>query len=97
MPDDPVPLIHVIAQVAWHDPAFIVGNREGLKHLRKAIDAALSAHGAGHVDAFAEDGEGYGLHIRCVTDAEMESVPYGYTASDLCAAKAWPEWMKRAR
>lgn len=97
MPDDAIPIIHVIAQVAWHDPAFIVGNREGLTALRAALDAALSSDSGSYCTAFVEDGEGFNLHVRCMTTPEMEGVPYGYTASDLCTSKSWPDWMKRSR
>ena len=97
MSDDPFSLIHVIAQKAWHDPAFIVGNREGLERLRDTIIAALSTEDIASMDAFADDGEGFRLHVCCVTDAGMETVPYGYTATDLIPPKPWPAWMKQAR
>ena len=98
MSDDDVPLLHLIAQTAWHDPAFIVGNREGLKRLRKAIDTALLRPGAWtRADECAADGEGYGVHVRCVTTAEMETAPYGYTDPVACGDAPWPPWMKRAR
>lgn len=36
-----IPLLHIYSQEAWHDDAFIVGNTEGLKALRDAINQAL--------------------------------------------------------
>ena len=100
---DSVPLLHIIAQKAWHDSAFIVGNLEALKLLRQALDAAMSDAGTGFADVFAEDGEGYALHVRCLTDEEMATVPYGYTDPDTFGEPRpwplwmWPLWMKQPR
>ncbi|RJX18213.1 MAG: hypothetical protein C4570_07170 [Ammonifex sp.] len=55
-------ILHVHAQLVPHDEAFIVGNREGLLALRKAIDAALEG-GRGEAEAFVSDGEGFSAYV----------------------------------
>ncbi|WP_226528561.1 hypothetical protein [Metabacillus niabensis] len=50
-------VLHIYAQDAWHQEAYIVGNKEGLLELRNAIDEALkSKEAVAHV--FPTDGEG---------------------------------------
>lgn len=89
---DETALLHVIAQQHYHMPAFIVGNRLALENLRAAINAAL-ATGAGHAAVFANDGEGYGLHVAFRIN--LDDVPYGYTDRDMCPDdKPWPGWMQ---
>lgn len=57
-------ILHIYAQQAPHDEAFIVGNREGLLALRRAIDAALSQkNGQSKESAFVSDGEGFDVHV----------------------------------
>jgi hypothetical protein len=55
-------VLHIYAQQAPHDEAFIVGNREGLLALRRAIDAALK-NGQSKESAFVSDGEGFDVHV----------------------------------
>ena len=60
-------LLHIHAQPHWHAEAYIVGNSEGLKALRDAIDKALeNGHAATPHDekpVFVTDGEGYVVHV----------------------------------
>ena len=59
-------LLHIYAQEAWHDDAFIVGDRLGLEVLRKAITEALEVGRASSgSDLFVTDGEGYEVKIIC--------------------------------
>lgn len=60
---DVLPLIHLYAQYAPHQTAVIIGNREGIKALRDACDAALKEPGLVDIQAFVADGEGYTLGI----------------------------------
>lgn len=55
-------ILHIHAQQAPHDEAFVVGNRQGLLALRQAIDAALES-GQGETAAFAADGEGFSVFV----------------------------------
>lgn len=52
------PVAHIYAQEAFHDEAFIVGNRDYLHALRDAITAALKG-GFGKAEGFVSDGEGF--------------------------------------
>lgn len=58
-----IALLHTHGQEAWHDEAYIVGNRAGLEALLEALQQALrSPSGSAGVDLFVSDGEGY----RCL-------------------------------
>jgi len=75
-------LLHIYAQEAWHDDAFIVGDRLGLEVLRKAITEALEVGRASGPDLFVTDGEGYAVKIICEDSGWQEefwcslSLPY---------------------
>ncbi len=58
------------AQKAWHDDAFIIGNRAALTALRAAIDQALEQPDGRGVttEVFAADGEGYTVRVRRLLD-----------------------------
>ena len=52
--------LHIYGQELWHEPAFIVGDRESLQALAKAIEIALSREsGSASAQTMTEDGEGY--------------------------------------
>jgi hypothetical protein len=59
---EPTGLLHIYSQSAWHEDAYIVGNRESLEELKKLIDKALET-GKGDGDFWVNDGEGYPLHV----------------------------------
>ena len=91
--------LHLHAQPYWHSNAYIVGTREELSTLRAAIGAALSG-GHGAMSPFAQDGEGYTLHVLCVDgDASVEhALPY----TDDCALDqrenaVWPGKLVKAK
>jgi hypothetical protein len=90
------PLVHVIAQRVWHDPAFIAGNRAGIEALRDACNTALSygVNVSSDARVFASDGEGYRVIVRVLDAAGMDDMPYGYV--DPMAqlnTPFWPSWM----
>ena len=58
-----VRLLHLYAQPAEHDDAWIVGNRTALVAFAQAIQDAFTS-GEGSTDAFTADGEGFTLHVR---------------------------------
>jgi len=60
-----IDLLHIYGQRAHHDDAFIVGNRNALIQVKKAIEKALSREeGAeGIIAVSVNDGEGYDLEI----------------------------------
>jgi len=72
------PLLHIYAQDAWHDDAFIVGEPEALRALRSAIDRALADRNAA-VEAMVADGEGYHVLVLCRPPEAIEGMKMPYT------------------
>lgn len=59
--------LHIYPQSHAHAPAEIRGTREALLALRDAIDRAMAhPNGEAEFQAFAKDGEGYGVEVRRV-------------------------------
>lgn len=61
-------LLHIYGQNSEHDDVWIVGNREALRRLSKALVNILFHHGAVGTkqsikDVMTADGEGYEIHI----------------------------------
>jgi len=58
-------LLHIYGQAIWHDPVYIIGNREALEDLKKAIENVLDDDkGEGKTEAFCNDGEGYYVIVK---------------------------------
>lgn len=74
-----IPTVHLHSQASWHDSAYISANRSGLLALRQAIDEALGGAQTGTADVFTNDGEGFDLHVRCVTGAQIYKLALPYT------------------
>lgn len=78
------PMIHLYAQDREHDEAYIVGTKESLILLSKAISAAMDditenpTKGCS-VAVFAADGEGYDIIVKCLYEEEMQLKPSPYT------------------
>ncbi|MFP7169500.1 hypothetical protein [Terribacillus halophilus] len=73
--------VQVYAQHRHHDPAFIIGNAEGLRALIRALETALET-GCGHATVFPSDGEGYDVLIKKLEPLEeklFESLEMPYT------------------
>lgn len=85
------PTLHIIAQPAWHAPAFIVGTPMALTMLRDAITEAL-AKGKSTATVEANDGEGYGVSVHRRED--MSDVPFGYTDEMAKSDTPWPKWLR---
>lgn len=60
--DDP-PLLHIHSQDWWHQPAYIVGNSQGLRQLLVAIERTLEEKKDQGTEVFAADGEGYPVFV----------------------------------
>jgi hypothetical protein len=95
---DPIPLLHLHAQAAWHDPAYLIGNPEGLRRLAHAITEALARGQSTSADVFVNDGEGFRVHVLCDAspweDASWtrRAVPYtDEPAQDTNPSHLWPE------
>jgi len=59
-------LLHIYGQEAWHDEAYLVGNRQALKALRDALTMLVDrdeVKAAVDIEVFANDGEGYSLSV----------------------------------
>jgi len=77
---DRLPWLHIYGQYIYHGPATIKGTRDGLTALRDAITKALEC-GEETAEAFASDGEGYGVNIlRVNTHASLGDPEYIYEA-----------------
>lgn len=73
LPKKDPPLLHIFAQFAHHDEAFIIGNLEGLKKLHEVLTSII--HGVRDdqldehfnvdsvYDVFTNDGEGYEIVV----------------------------------
>ena len=59
------PTVHIYGQGAWHDDIYIVGDKDGLKQLLRAVACAIHK-GEGEADVFAGDGEGYTIRAAQV-------------------------------
>lgn len=88
-----VPQLHLFAQNAYHDPAYVVGDRAGLEALARAIKDALSGKPA-VAEVFANDGEGYACTVALVTDEQMEAMPLAYTADYARDDAPLPRWIR---
>ena len=62
---DPIPLLHLHAQTAWHDPAYLIGNPKGLRRLMRAIAEALAQGHSTSAEVFVNDGEGFRVRVLC--------------------------------
>jgi len=76
-------IVHVYAQGAWHDEAYICGTREALQQLRTAVDDALKK-GSGVTQQSTNDGEGYDIHIIVATGEQAMKLQLPYT-NDIAA------------
>ena len=88
--------MHINAQAAWHDPAFIVGNKAAMLALREALDRCLSTGKSQSAKVFAADGEGYSVIVCLASDEQMETVPLGYTDECCRDDRDWPRFMEEA-
>lgn len=96
--------LHLYAQEAWHEPAYIVANRFGLQRLLEALKAALASEGESKTtkETFVSgDGEGYALHIQPVDDPkawERLALPYvGEEAKERRRDALWPWAIQEAK
>ena len=71
--------LHLYGQRECHDWVWIVGDGEGLRRLRQAIDDALNIPVGGWTTTFCGDGEGYRIQVRWKREAEMETLILPYS------------------
>jgi len=105
MGQDIINLLHIYAQEQWHGEAYIVGNRDGLIELKKAIIQALNS-GKGEtgedVPIYVNDGEGYKVKVTMNNTGWLEpfwvklAVPYTEKiASEKRKDAVWPWKIKK--
>jgi hypothetical protein len=78
-------ILHLYAQPFPHEEARIIGTREGLRELQKALNKVLSAtqeHPKTDLESFTADGEGYHVKIQMLSTKEMDELRLPYT--DFC-------------
>lgn len=89
--------LHIYAQGAWHDSAYIVGTREGLHALRDAVNDALEMEGQSRsATVFTSDGEGF--HVHVIRETEDGMLRYVLPYTDAMAKDAdteSPSWPRK--
>ena len=85
--------LHIYGQDAWHDTAYIVGDRQSLTAFRDCLTEALDPGEVTKFNSFTNDGEGYSIEIIPLDDPQMETMvlPYhGDIAIDNSPHRTWP-------
>jgi hypothetical protein len=70
--------MHIFGQSCPHDEVYIVGDREALEALRRAIERALGDNRS-HSVSFTNDGEGYDVHVIQADAATADNLMLPYT------------------
>lgn len=73
------PFLHLYPQLDNHIEAWVVGNRAGLKALKKAITKALQQEALEGSEVMAGDGEGYQVLVLPLSDSQFQNLPMPYT------------------
>jgi hypothetical protein len=85
--------LHIYGQDAWHDSAYIVGDRQSLVALLDCLAEALYSGEATKFNSFTNDGEGYSIEVIPLDEPQMETMrlPYhGDIAIDNNPERIWP-------
>ena len=75
------PTLHIYQQYQWHDSPRIIGNLQGLRALRDAIDACITEREFSTL-VFCEDGESYAIEVVWATEEELEKTRLPYSILD---------------
>lgn len=67
--------LHLYGPAFWHDDGRIIGNREGLEALKRAIEVALD-EGSAQIEAYIADGKGYDFFVNLTEDMDDTPPPY---------------------
>lgn len=76
-------LLHIYGQNFQHCDVAIVGSRQAMAYLHKAIGEALETGHKGHIFC-QNDGEGYIVHIKIFSNPAMEKLPHAYIDTKSC-------------
>lgn len=74
---DSYTVLHVYSQPMNHCEAYLLGDECALRQLQSAITRALK-NGTGRENFFCNDGEGYSLFIKKLSEAEKETITLPY-------------------
>ena len=74
-------VVHLWAGASFHEDGYIVGNKEGLEALRRAIDYAIVNSDCDQSDSKTNgvsisDGEGYDIHVIITKNTHEIALPY---------------------
>jgi hypothetical protein len=74
-------VVHLWAGEIFHEEGYIVGNKEGLEALRRAIDYAIVNSDCDMCDSKTFhistcDGEGYDIHVVVTKNTDEIALPY---------------------
>jgi len=83
-------VLHLHAGSSFHVEGHIVGDREALIRLRKAIDRAIST-GKGAAPVSVNDGEGYTCFVLCVPEELTDGLAVPYTSEDALIGSKYPD------
>jgi hypothetical protein len=85
--------LHIYGQDAWHDSAYIVGDRQSLAALRDCLTEALDSGEVTKFNTFTNHGEGYTIEVILLGESQMDTMrsPYhGDIAIDTNPKRIWP-------
>lgn len=71
--------LHIYGQPAPHSTVYIVGDVDGLRTLRNAIDYAIASTDKATAVSCAADGEGFVVQVKSVNPSVMPTMMLPYT------------------
>lgn len=88
--------LHIYSQDAWHDTAYIVGDRQSLTTLRDCLTKALETESSQKFNTFTNDGEGYTVEVTPLDNMDGVRLPYTADyASDTSQQRKGPHQLSR--
>ena len=72
-------MLHIYSPIWQHADGYIIGDKRALKDLRDALDRAISGKEPTSFKAFVNDGEGYTVHVACLSEQEVDRLSLPYT------------------
>ena len=84
--------LHIYAQSAWHDDAYLVGTKSSLIELRNMIDKVINENMFDNSTFFVNDGEGFYLNVAMLPQEHLNilKTPYTYEHAIDTTDSKWP-------
>ena len=80
-----MPILHIHAQSYFHQPAFLIGNHDGLMALYEAIGRVLFSNDATWIaELYQSDGEGFPLVLALRANSALDAADHAYTDTEVC-------------